>query len=257
MLNMKTIWKEVSHGENIDVYVTIAVASVTFILSVFGIVEQKLINSITLIVLCLLVISSLVNRHQLNDKLASYGSVSGIQFSERFPSDFDQRIKNANSLFISGVSLTRTTITYYSEIENKLKQGHSIKVLLVDPDGDGCRMALQRHRAKENLDHFRLTIISSIERLNGLKALSPGNLEIRVIDNPLGFGAYAVDVESASGVIYVENYPFKTEKGSIPRYTLRPDNKEWFDFFKSELNLLWDHAHPYDSKAQTVDKAER
>lgn len=257
MLNKKTIWKEVSHGENIDVYITIGVAVVAFIMNVFGVVEQKLINSIILIVLCLLVISSLVNRHQLNDKLASYGSMYGIQFSERFPSDFDERIKNASSLFISGVSLTRTTITYYSEFEKKLKEGHSIKVLLVDPDGDGCRMALQRHRANENLDHFRLTIISSIERLNGLKALSPGNLEIRVIDNPLGYGAYAIDIESASGVIYVENYPFKTENGSIPRYTLRSENKEWFDFFKSELNLLWDYAQPYDRKEQTVDKSAR
>jgi hypothetical protein len=246
MLNAKTIWKEVSHGENIDLYVTIIVAAVSCILSIFGVVEQKVINAITLVVLYLLVITSLVNRHQLNDKLAKYGGTSGIQFTERFPSDFDERIKNAGSLLISGEALTRTIIEYYSDFEKKLKKGHSIKVLLVNPDGQGCQMALQRHRAKDKLTYFQTMIISSIESLNDLKVLSPDNLEIRVIDYPLGYGAYAVDVESKSGIIYVENYPYKTENGSLPKYTLEPNNEEWYNFFKSELYLLWENAKPYE-----------
>lgn len=251
MLNIiKVIWTDVAHGKKIDLYVTIVVAIVMSGLSLLDVVEQKLINSITLSVLCLLVISSLVIRHQLDDKLTSNGTVSGIQFSNRFPNDFDERIKNANSLFISGVSLTRTTITRYSEFEKKLSQGHSIKILLVNPKGHGCQMALKRHRANDSIDDFRHTIISSIKRLDNLKKVSPGTLEIRLIDNPLGYGAYAVDVESATGVIYVEHYPFKTENGSIPRYSLSPNNKEWFDFFKSELSLLWDEGEPYESNKQ-------
>jgi hypothetical protein len=240
------IWKEIKQGENIDVYITLLIASFSIVTSIFFDIKQKHINLLMLAMLCLLIVTNLVNRKQLEKKLTELSSTPGIKFRNCFPSEFNVSLQNANSIFISGVSLARTTTTHYSLIEKKISEGCIFKILLVNPDSDGCEMALKRHRAPEDIKAFKSTIITSIQKLNALKKIEPNSLEIRLIDIPLGYGCFAIDPDTASGILFIENYPFKTENGSLPRFTISPQHAEWFDFYKNELKLLWDHSKPYD-----------
>jgi len=243
---LKDIWEKVKNAENIDVYITIIITFFTIFLSVFIDIEQVHINILTLAILCMLITTNLVNRKQLENKFALFLSAPSIKFANSFPSEFDERLREANSIFISGVSLTRTITTYYSLFENKIQEGCSFKFLLVNPNSKECAIALKRHRAPESLESLQLTIDTSLKKLNTLKKISPNIVEIRIIDMPLAYGCFAVDPDNAAGILFIENYPFKTENGSLPRYTVDPLHEEWFEFFKNEINLLWDYAKEFN-----------
>ena len=247
MLNIKLIKEEITQGKNLDIYVTILVAFIAFVLSALGIVEEKIINSLILVVLCLLVNTSLQNRYHIKNNVSN--SNSSVDFTKHFPKGFDNHFNNATFMYIIGVTLNRTTITYYSDIEKKIKRCDKIRVLMVDPNKMGCKMALMRHRANDDLENLKQMIKGSIKRLCFLRELKPNNLEIRLINNPLGYGAYAFDIDKAEGEIYIENYPFKTKNGSLPKYVINPTNKEWYEFYKTEIKLLWEHAKPFNCDA--------
>ena len=65
---VKEIWAEIKQGENIDLYLTLAVALLLAGLNIFGI-GLSMIGSVTLAVLALLSFSSLVNRRKLEEAL--------------------------------------------------------------------------------------------------------------------------------------------------------------------------------------------
>lgn len=85
-------------------------------------------------------------------------------------------------------------------------------------------------------------IRNTLQYLCDLRHSTNGKLEIRTIQNPLGHGLVAKDPETASGILYIQNYPFKTEGGSRPKFILRAKDGYWYDFFKKELHNLWEYG---------------
>lgn len=83
-------------------------------------------------------------------------------------------------------------------------------------------------------------IRDSLVSLCGLQQIAPDKLEIRTINNPLTFGAVCMNPEAASGVLYLEHFPFRTVPGAMPRFVLRASDGRWYDFFKKEIQALWD-----------------
>ena len=245
MKSIKIIIEDLKSGKNIDLYSALIGLLSSFILGFFKDVSPEVINSFILLVLCLVVISSLRNRHFFTTHFNNQSNAN-IFFSTKHSAEFETLLKESNNTFISGVSLTRTTITYYTLLEQKIQRGDKIRVLLVDPDSDGCKMALMRHRANDDLANLQSTIHGSLNRLKNLQSINSDCLEIRLIDNPLTYGAYGFNLESASGKIFVENYPFKTANGSLPKFQIDAENKGWFDFYRSELELLWEHGTVYN-----------
>lgn len=80
---LKRVWKDISQGENIDLYVTVIVAIVLVILNIAGVAPPSWLGSITLGVLALLAITSLGNRYRLDqavERLTQYPlASSGIE----------------------------------------------------------------------------------------------------------------------------------------------------------------------------------
>ena len=140
------------------------------------------------------------------------------------------------------MTLSRTIKSHYSEIKRKLERGDVIKVLLVHPEGPAIEVAETRVFDRPDLEWTRMNIRGALRDLCHLQSAAPNKLEIRTIQNPLGFGAIAVNPDSSSGILYLEHYPFKTEGGSKPKFVLRAKDGRWYDFFKSELRTLWENG---------------
>lgn len=64
---LREAWKDISKGENLDLYVTIATSLVITILGLLGRVESKLLSPIILVILGLIANSLLSNRKATND----------------------------------------------------------------------------------------------------------------------------------------------------------------------------------------------
>jgi hypothetical protein len=247
---LKILWRDIRQGENLDLYVTLLVAIVFILLSLLGVASLSLIFSSTLAVLVLIAINLLANRHKTEELFKQLAKTSEGMFREEFPSTLKHDIEQAQELWLVGVSLNTTIRSYYSLLEKKLRQGHSIRVLLVAPQGSGAAMAEMRVYGKPNIERNRTEIIGILDYLCDLKNVADNALEVRTLDYPLGIGGFAINPDRASGALYLENYPFKTPGGSLPKFVLRAQDGRWYDFYKTELLLLWGNATIWECKTQ-------
>ncbi|NJN91443.1 MAG: hypothetical protein HC878_14465 [Leptolyngbyaceae cyanobacterium SL_5_14] len=248
---IRQVWEDIRRGENIDLYVAVPLAIVIAVLGILGITSSQLISSITLVILGLLATSLLTSRYavkELSQKLTQTADTTF--FKEWTESNFESDFESAADLWLVGVSLTTMIRMRYSLIERKLRAGHTVKALLINPDGLAVEMAEMRNYGRPNAERARSEIRNSLQDLCDLSQVAPGKLEIRTIQHPLGHGVMAKDPETASGAIYIQNYPFKTENGSRPKFVLRAKDGFWYDFFKRELYNLWENGSQWSCEAK-------
>lgn len=124
-------------------------------------------------------------------------------------------------------------------IERKLRAGHTIKALFVHPEGPALEMAEMR-MIHPNIKKTRGDILNNLQVLCNLSRIVPGKLEIRTIQHPISHSIIAKDPETALGIIYIQSYSFKVATGSRPKFVLRRKDGYWYEWFKEELNNLWE-----------------
>lgn len=240
------IWNDIRKGENIDLYLTVIAAFGVAGLNYFGQSSSALIASVTLAVLGALAVSSLTIRHKLKG-LARTPSVGEI-FLEKFPENLNPNIEAAQDVWLVGVALKTPINVFYPMLEQKLRKGHSIKFLLVEPDPEVVQFAAIRSYTKQSIERTCHSITESLENYCELSAIEKGKVRIRTIRYPLDHGIIAINPQSVNGRMYVTNYSFKTKAGSQPKYVVRAEDGYWFDLYKDELYRLWENADEWECK---------
>ncbi|NUM46261.1 MAG: hypothetical protein HUU38_16280 [Anaerolineales bacterium] len=240
MKSLRQIWDDIRQGENIDLYLTILAAFVFVILNLAGLTPDTVLAPLTLSVLALLAVTNLVNRHRMEGWMAQKDHTLDDFFREEFPASYKTDFENATEVWLVGVSLNRTVKSQYLKLEQKLKQGHRVRVLLVHPQGPALEMAVERGYTRRDVEMKRQEIISVLNLLDDLRAVAPDRLEVRTIQHPLNYGAMTANPDATNGALYLEHYCFRVTTESIPRYVLRTTDGRWYDFFKTELRTLWE-----------------
>ncbi len=240
------IWEEVRKGENLDAYLTIIAALVLSALNLLGIAPTETLPAITLTVLALLAISSLVNRHRVEDLAANIASMR-----ELFVSEFDSKsLKNditlADEIWLYGASLDDIVKDYYSLFEKKLKDGKVIKAMVMDPTSPNV-FELSEMRAYVNPDAQRAgsKTLAALSDFCSLKKISSDSLHIRTIKYPITHRMIAVNPNSSDGKLYISNYPFGTPGGSLPKFLLTEKDGNWYNLYKREAENLWNAGHDW------------
>lgn len=254
---LRRIWEDIRHGENVDLYVTVAVAIVLAVLNIVGFAPQAWIAPLNLAVLALLAVATLGNRHRLEGILKRLTQGSEGVLLENFPADTYRNVEDSKELWLVGVTLASTMEALYPLFERKLRRGDSIRALVVDPDGAACKMAATRHYARPDVTRHQAQIRETLKDLCELKKVAPDRLEVRTIDYLLTFGAYVTDPDEVGGALYLKHYPFKMPLGRArPGLALRPRDERWYDHFRSELRSLWENATPWPCREAADRKAE-
>lgn len=245
MSSFHRIWEDIRRGENIDLFITVLIAVGLAVLNIAGVAPASLIAPLTLAVLGLLAVATLGNRYKLEESLETLNRTHTGLFQEKLPASMENEMRAARDLWLVGVTLNRTINTHYSLLEQKLARGDTVRVLLVNPDGDGPEMLVKReYKERYNVERIRHLIRDSLDDLCSLQQRFRG-LEVRVIDYPLSYGGVLINPNSDSGALYLEHYPFKTPGGSLPKFVLEAKNGRWYTFFKLELQTIWDSAVPW------------
>jgi hypothetical protein len=239
---LRRVWNDIKRGENIDLYITVCAAFLLVILNILGFASSTWIAPLTLAILGLLSISLLGNRHSMEEFVEKLSHANETFFMDEYPSSLKSDFSNATEIWLVGVNLNRTIRDYYSEIENKLRTGKTIRVLLVHPDGPSPEIAASRTYSGVDVTRTRARINDTLQYLCDLKQIAPNSLQIRTIQNPLTFGAMAINPNSLSGILYMEHFPFRTANGSLPKFVLRGKDGQWYEFFKKELTMLWENG---------------
>lgn len=233
------IWDDIRAGENIDQYLTIVAAITLTILNLAGVSLQSYLAPFTLAVLALLAINGLGNRFKMEELLKKKSESLDTLFMDEFPPSYKTDFADAEVLWLIGVSLHRTIKTNYSTLEKRLRQGQALRVLLIHPTGIGVEMSVARNYAHRGVEPKSNDILFILELLCSLREIAPSKMEIRTIAFPLAYGATAINPQAATGKLYIEHYGFRVSTESIPRYILKASNGRWYDFYKQEIEALW------------------
>jgi hypothetical protein len=236
----KRIWEEVRKGENLDAYLTIIVALVLSVLNLLGIAPTEKIPAITLTVLALLAVSSLVNRHRVEDLTANLASMRELFVSEFDSKSFKNDLNLADEIWLYGASLDDIVKDYYSLFEKKLKDGKVIKAMVIDPNSPNV-LELSEMRAYVNPDAQRAgaKILAALSDFCSLKKIS-FNLYIRTLKYPITHRMIAINPNHPDGKLYISNYPFGTPGGSLPKFLLTEKDGNWYNLYKREAENLWE-----------------
>lgn len=236
---LERIWNDIRKGENIDLYVTIVVAIALATLNLLGTAIQSYIAPVTLAVLALLAITSLGNRHRIEELLRKQSISLDNFYMKEYPSNYQENLVAARELWILGVTLHRTIQENYAVMEQKLVQGHHIKVLLIHPEGPGIEMAVQRNYTLREVGPQSSDTRVTLQLLCRLVNSAPDRIEVRTIQFPLAYGATVINPNAATGVLYLEHYCFRSSPESWPRLVLQASDGQWYDFFLREIEALW------------------
>ncbi|MCP5099833.1 MAG: hypothetical protein GY943_30120 [Chloroflexi bacterium] len=240
----RQIWEDIKQGENIDLYLVVPVAIVLALLNILGLVSAQLVEPLTLIILGLIAISLLGNRNTVKNLSKALKKNTSDIFYRDFPAHFKDDIENAEELWLVGITLTDFIRNHYSILEQKLRNGHAIKALLVHPNSPVIELAEQRNYRQTDVERARREAKDSLIDLANLRtiATNPENLHVRTTDQSLGYAAFGMNLESSIGIVYISHFAFKMEPGSEPKFWLRMKDGQWYSFYTREISTLWEHG---------------
>ncbi len=239
-------WSDIRNLKNIDLYLAVFLAIGIALLDLLGADTSKYLQPLTLAVLAILALSNVASRHQVDELHRAMVNSPTDFFLEEFPEDFKSNFESATEVWLLGVSLHRTINFNYSVIERKLQQGHHLKVMVVHPEGPGVEMAVSRNYSRKEIRVTSTRISDNLQLLCDLKAIAPGHIEIRTIQNPLSYGVVATNPNAATGALYIEHYTFGVSPISLPRFVIRAGDGKWYDFFKKEILSMWDYGKEWE-----------
>jgi hypothetical protein len=101
---LKRIFDDIKQGENLDLYLTIAVALIVAGLNLLSITPPDLLNSLMLAIFAIIASSLVGNRHRLENIQKQLGETNKEEILKDYPDDELMRdIERANELWIIGV----------------------------------------------------------------------------------------------------------------------------------------------------------
>jgi hypothetical protein len=168
-------------------------------------------------------------------------------FQDEFGPELETSMAKARDLMITGVTRNTLISRYYSKLEDLLREGCRIRLVLVDPSSDGIVAAADRYYAERSPDRTRARVRHTLRLLTELRRSTNGEISVRLTSHPLSMGLIAVDANAGgrtdASSLFVEYYEYQAP--GAPKFVLRPIDGKWFDEFHQEAEALWASATEY------------
>ena len=160
-----------------------------------------------------------------------------IHLIDDFPKSLVKEFESSSEVWIFGASLSQSL--QYPLIEQKLKVGHKLKILIIDPESRAIEMAECRVYGIQNINKRKNTNFDVLSQLCDLKKRYPTQIEIKVIDFLLPYRVIAINPSTDKGILYIHHYAYKSETNKIPKFILNSNNGRWFNFYLAEVRNYW------------------
>jgi hypothetical protein len=161
-------------------------------------------------------------------------------FPDRFKDEFD----NCTDVWMTGVSLDE--LMDFANIEDKLKKGHTIKVLLINPMDYSLEIAVSRSYGPADVERRRNETLNVLKDLCTLKQDHKQQIEIHTIKYPLSHKIIALNPASSEGVLYIHHYAYKPNTNKLPHFKLSCRDGIYYKFFNKELETLWGSSQNWE-----------
>ena len=174
--------------------------------------------------------------------------ISKLLQKEHWPNE--ELMANATRIDISGVSLTGTLGKYKHILPERLKAGAHIRIIIADP----CNNSLLEQLAIKSVPPYpgstkdwQNRLETSAKNIEGLAKIKDckGKLEIGYLQFFPSYGSIITNGQNSHGSIRVELYHHRTREAN-PTFDVQANDGEWYDFFKSQYELLWESCRTQD-----------
>lgn len=234
--------KNVLKVDNLEVVLAIIVA----FLSITGLAPTWLVSPFILALLAVLSVAILKNRNIL-EKIERNSYSNRNVFLDSFnEEEVDKNLEHAKEVIILGTNLPNVMHRQYSRIEQKLRNGDKIKILIVKSDTKLSEIIAERYYEPKKIDSILAdsnTTIELCKELHSIAKETKGELKFRFLDYLPPFGAIFVNPQDDNGIIYLWFYTYKTRDPKKPKMVLHATDSKWYQLFKEIIIALWDHAN--------------
>lgn len=160
-------------------------------------------------------------------------------FTRKELEPLEERMKNANSIFLSGGSLVRLSDEYYAYFEKKLKENCRMEVIMVRPFTKGADL-LCKNVVYETEDYnaYSKRIEESLNRFFSLQENFPQLVKIRLTENTPPFGIVATNLEADSANVKVELYSYAIPTRERMQFFVNKSDEKIFAFFTKQIDTL-------------------
>lgn len=245
--------------ENLPSLLTVAFAAYVLIQSQRSTLQLMEVLLWLLGIIGLLATSELVERHRTLRKIERVSretleAVKDFQIApsaeslfEREPSSPLAGFLNFSEIYISGMNLRRTATSHIGLFESRLREGATLKFLLVDPDSDAVSIIAERNYVYRDAEILKSVIESSLESLRQIGAGQnvKGSPEVKVLRYVPSYGLTIIDPNRTGARIRVDVYPYRVPPEDSPCFWLERDKDgKWFQFFLAQFRAMWESAKP-------------
>jgi hypothetical protein len=177
---------------------------------------------------------------------------ANVRIWKEYPPSYAADFARAKDLWMSGLNLRRIIPSRLGDIRRVLEGGGTVRVLLLDPDYDGCRDAAIQEWGRSDrsaIERYRKMIRNVHSSFSELRNRNTRKqIKIRKIGYSLGFGVDAIDLaDRNAGVLYVRFYPISGPvMDDRPILPLKSRDGYWYKFYQEQLEYQWACATPWE-----------
>lgn len=160
-------------------------------------------------------------------------------FTQRMP-DLEDRLKQARTIAINGITLSRTSDTMWPVFRDCVKGGGSVRLLVIDPDHVAVELAARRFHKTQNAEPIRREARHALDNFESLLSQpgATGQLEVKLAQFVPICGIWLIDVDTPRAEIWVEVYTYRATPE--PTFHLLPGRDgDWFDNFRTQFENMW------------------
>jgi hypothetical protein len=231
--------RDISAGRNLEHYITLVFITIILALDIFNLASPDILTEITLAVLALVVFTSLSTREgieQLSEKLIKPQNAD--DFFWRSKRSIEPDLSQAKYIGFVGASLSRTLRDYSAILEERLKVGAKVRIVLMDPNSTAPEQAVLRSKGVSSRQFYIDTLRPTLERV-GMLSNSSDRVELGLLPYKPAFGMVVIDPDEPYGKIVIEMYPHHSDSFA-PTFELQPNRDlHWYKHFREQFDNLW------------------
>lgn len=155
-------------------------------------------------------------------------------------------VPEAEEVIFWGITFPAMIAMYGYTIEQGLRNGLKVRILVIKPDSGSVEMAALRHersdKTKEDSD-LRNTL-SRLAEMASTAGLA-GSLEVRAIDYLPPWTVIATNPRRGDGRMFVLLAAFRVDDAERPSFELKAgEDSKWFNFFVGQFDAAWQASDP-------------
>lgn len=246
---LQSILKDIRQGQNLDIYITSAIAIIVAILDILGVANQSIISAAILTILSVVLMGLLQNRREnalitrTLDRITKYEPSADLFFEKEFDrEELKKIILRSQKVYFWSVTFNTTLRVLRYTIEQALLSGTEIHILLVEPNSLTSERSrfLDKSRKEKTNKGIRDTLTMLAEISTSIKA---EKLEVRLVHYLPTCAMIAVNPHLQTGLLRIRLNTIHIPGKTRPSFTLfRNRDNEWFEFFYNQYELVWNEA---------------